>query len=131
MRRLLTKSHRNASYRVLLCAVVICALAALTLPAGAHSSAVSSITVTNNSSREIRYLYLSPVNQEDWGPDHLNGASLGNGQSVTLSDVSCAGAEVKVIAEDRDGCFLSGVVSCSGNAQWTMTNDTPADCGSQ
>ena len=91
---------------------------------------MSGITVTNNSNRQIIYLYLSPVEQDNWGPDQLNNASLGNGQSVTLSNVSCSGSQIKVIGEDSDGCFVSAIVSC-GDGQWTITNETPADCGSE
>jgi hypothetical protein len=116
--------------RLVILAAIVCALVAGSSPSSAYSN-VTGITVVNNSSREIRYLYLSPVDQDNWGPDQLNSASLNNGQSVTLSNVSCDGAEIKIIGEDRDGCFLSGVVSCGGDAQWTITNNTPADCGSE
>lgn len=116
--------------RLVILVAIMCALGAGASRSSAYSNA-TGITVVNNSSREIRFLYLSSVNDENWGPDQLNNASLNNGQSVTLSNVSCGGADIKVIAEDRDGCFLSSVVSCSGNAQWTITNDTPADCGSE
>lgn len=128
MKSLLTIKNRNISYRLIILTVTVCALVAMPLLSSAHPTA-SGITVTNNSNREILYLYLSPVGQENWGPDQLNNASLHNGQSVTLSNVSCSGAEIKVIGEDRDGCFVSTVVSCSGDAQWTITSETPADCG--
>lgn len=131
MKHLLIKKYGAVRYRLVIFTIIACAMAAASWSSNAHPSAVSSITVTNNSSREIRYLYLSPVDQDNWGADQLNGASLNNGQSVTLSDVSCSGSEIKVIGEDRDGCFLYSVVSCTGNAQWTVTNSTPADCGGQ
>lgn len=129
MKSLLTNRSRVISYRLIVLTITVCALVAMPLLSSAHPSA-SGITVTNNSNREIIHIYLSPVEQENWGPDQLNNASLINGQSVTLSNASCSGAEIKVIGEDRDGCFLSAVVSCSG-AQWTITNETPADCGSE
>lgn len=131
MKSLLTSGKRNISYRLAIPMFVLVVLAAVPLLSSGHSSAASSITVVNNSSREIHFLYLSPVNQDDWGADQLNDATLNNGQSVTLSNVACGGAEIKVIGEDKDGCFLSAVVSCAGNTEWTITNDTPADCGSE
>ncbi|MDX6696433.1 MAG: hypothetical protein QOF02_4036 [Blastocatellia bacterium] len=120
----------NIACRLAILATVVCALAAGPSRSSAYSNA-TGITVVNSSSREIRYLYLSPVGEDNWGPDQLNDARLTNGQSVTLSDVSCGGSEIKVIAEDSDGCFLSSVVSCGGAAQWTITNATSADCGSE
>lgn len=130
MKSLLTYRKQDVSYRLVILLVIVCALVAVPLLSSARPS-VASITVTNNSSREIRYLYLSPVDQENWGPDQLNNASLNSGQSVTLNNVSCDGSQVKVIGEDRDGCFLSSVVSCTGGVQWTITSETPADCGSE
>jgi hypothetical protein len=130
MKSLLTNGKKDFNYRMVVLMLVASVFLALPLLSSARPHA-AGITVVNNSNRVIRYLYLSPVDQENWGPDQLNNSSLNNGQSVTLSNVSCSGAEIKVIAEDSDGCFLSSVVSCSGNAQWTITSDTPADCGSE
>jgi hypothetical protein len=122
-----TNFKRTASYCFASLAI-LCALAAAPLLSSAHSS-TAGITVVNNSSREIRHIYLSPTDQENWGPDQLNNAVLSNGQSVTISNSSCSGAEIKVIGEDKDGCFLSSVVSCTSDTTWTITNDSVADCG--
>jgi len=89
------------------------------------------ISVINNSNREIRHLYLSPVDQNNWGPDLLGGQVVRTGESFTITDAVCSGNEIKVIAEDQQGCFLYGVVSCAqSTTSWTITNETPVDCGS-
>ena len=91
----------------------------------------TSITIVNNSSREIRHVYLSPPDQNNWGSDQLvNSVIAPNGGTFTISDASCGGANIKVIAEDQEGCFSYQVVSCSGASSWTITNDTSRDCGS-
>jgi hypothetical protein len=90
----------------------------------------TSITIVNNSNHEIRHVYFSPPDQNNWGSDQLGSSVISaNGGSVTLGNVSCGGASVKVIAEDQDGCFTYQVVSCSQSATWTITNDTARDCG--
>jgi hypothetical protein len=90
----------------------------------------TSITITNNSGREIRHVYLSAPDQNNWGSDQLGTSVISaNGGSVTISNVSCGGASIKVIAEDQEGCFSYQVVSCSEGATWTITNDTARDCG--
>jgi len=90
----------------------------------------TSITIVNNSGREIRHVYLSPPDQNNWGSDQLvNSVIPPNGGSFTLGNVSCGGSSIKVIAEDQDGCFAYQVVSCSEAATWTITNDTTRDCG--
>ncbi len=90
----------------------------------------ASITIVNNSSREIRHVYFSPPDQNNWGSDQLGSSVISaNGGSVTLGDVSCGGTSIKVIAEDQDGCFSYQIVSCSQGASWTITNETARDCG--
>jgi hypothetical protein len=84
----------------------------------------------NNSTREIRNVYLSHVDVDDWGSNQLSeGATIAPGQSVSLANLACDQQQVKVIAEDGDGCFLSLVAACGNNATWTITNDTARDCG--
>jgi len=105
---------------IMVCAPLLSAAPALT----------SAITIVNNSSREIRHVYLSAPDQNNWGSDQLVNSTIpANGGSVTLSNVSCGGASIKVIAEDHDGCFSYAVVSCSDNATWTITDSTTRDCG--
>jgi hypothetical protein len=90
----------------------------------------STITIVNNSSREIRHVFLSAPDSNDWGSDQLMNSTISpNGGSVTIGSVSCNGATVKVIAEDQDGCFIYKVVSCSENVTWTITNSDSRDCG--
>ena len=89
----------------------------------------TAITIVNNSNREIRHVFLSAPDQNNWGPDQLGSSSISaNGGSVTIN-ASCDGPSVKVIAEDHQGCFFYQVVSCSENATWTITNSATPDCG--
>ena len=90
----------------------------------------ATINIVNNSSRELRHVYLAHVNSDDWSSDQLNNTVVQPGQSYSLNNVSCDQAQVKVIAEDPDGCFLTGVVAC-GNATWTISNETAVDCGTK
>lgn len=119
---------RSNAPRALAFIAALCAFVALPLLAGARAR-TASINVVNNSGREIINIYLSPADSDNWGSDQLNDASITPGQSFTISNVSCAQPQIKVVAEDKNGCFLSAVVSCSDTATWTITNDTAADCG--
>jgi hypothetical protein len=92
-------------------------------------SPTTAIQIVNNSSREIRHVFLSPPDQNNWGPDQLGNLVIAaNGGSVTIN-ASCSGSSIKVIAEDQDGCFSYQVVTCSESASWTITNNTTRDCG--
>jgi hypothetical protein len=83
----------------------------------------------NNSNNEIRNVYLSHVNVVDWGANQLGDAPILPSQSFTLNNVACDQQQVKVIAEDQDGCFVSTIVDCGSSPTWSITNDTSRDCG--
>src|SRR5215216_5265062 len=89
----------------------------------------TAITIVNNSSREVRHVYLSPPDQNNWGSDQLVNSVIPNGGSFTISNVSCGGSSIKVIAEDQDGCFIYQVVTCSENVTWTIASNAARDCG--
>jgi hypothetical protein len=128
---------RNPRSLIITC-VALLALAALPLLSRARTTTTrarttttttTSVNLVNNSSKEIRNVYLSHVNIDDWGSNQLGNATIAAGQSFTLNDVACDQQQVKVIGEDQDGCFLSTVVNCGDNSTWTITNDTARDCG--
>jgi hypothetical protein len=121
-------NNKSGARRTVVLIIALCIFVALPLLSNARVRS-NSINVVNNSSREIINLYLSHANQDDWGSDLLSNATLTNGQSFTISNVSCDEAQIKVVAEDANGCFLSAVVSCGDAVTWTITNDTAADCG--
>ena len=90
-----------------------------------------TIAVTNNSSRDILHLYLSPTDHDAWGPDLVSeGTVVRPGQTFNINDVACGANEIKVIAEDRQGCFVYGTVGCAqASAGWAITDAAPPDCG--
>lgn len=121
------KSSHRSLLRILTFVAVFAVVSALPLLSGAHPS--TSVNIVNNSSGEIRHVYLSHVNVDDWGTDQLNNSAIQAGQSATISNFACDAQQIKVIGENQDGCFVSTVISCGTNATWTITNDTAADCG--
>jgi len=111
--------------------IIFCAAlgVAAFVPLLSRAQPSTSVNILNNSNREIRHIYLSHVNADDWSGNQLGDATIAPGQSFDLNNVACDQQEVKVIGEDQDGCFLSTVVTCGSNATWTVTNDTTRDCG--
>ena len=94
----------------------------------AHAPSMA-INIVNNSNREIRHVFLSAPDSNNWGSDQLGSSVISaNGGTVTIN-ASCDGPSIKVIAEDNQGCFFYQVVSCSENATWTITNSSTPDCG--
>ncbi|HEV7395853.1 MAG TPA: hypothetical protein VGN86_05020 [Pyrinomonadaceae bacterium] len=123
-----SKSVRATS---LCLALTLCLLAAVTATRVGKTASTSSIAVTNSSTLEIRHLYLSPTNQDNWGPDQLDGSTIAPNGSFTINNVSCDQGSIKVIAEDQNGCFFYKTVDCSSNSSWTIASDATPDCGTQ
>lgn len=136
MRNPIMKTTPGSVARVLIFTLLIGAAGSINALSSAAVRDVSrtepmmTITVTNNSSREVYHLYLSPVDRNKWGPDLLNGTIIRTGENFAINDVTCEGNEIKIIAEDKTGCFTYGILGCGQNAtDWTITNEMPADCG--
>jgi len=112
-----------------LCIVVISCIAMFALAAlSSARSITTSVNIANNSNREIRNVYLSHVDADDWGANQLGDATIPAGQSMNLN-VACDQQQVKVIAEDSEGCFISTVLTCGSSTTWTITNNSARDCG--
>lgn len=128
-----TSDNAHRLRRLLILSATLCALAALPFLSSARSTTANPATsvniVNNSSSRQIRMVYLSHVNADDWTGNQLSDTTIDPGQSYMMGNVACDQQQVKVIGEDQDGCFVSTVVSCGASATWTITNDTAADCG--
>jgi hypothetical protein len=112
---------------IIICVAVFVS-ASLPLLSSARSL-TTSITIVNASSWEIRHVYLSPSDRDDWGSNQLGESVIPPAGTFTLSDVACNQSDIKVITEDQNGCFLYQVVSCGGNAVRTITNAESPDCG--
>lgn len=118
---------RNPRGLIIIC-VALLAVASAPLLSNARTP-TTSVNIVNSSNKEIRNVYLSHVNSDDWGGNQLGDATIAPGRSFTLNNVACDQQQVKVIGEDQDGCFVSTVVNCGESATWTITNDAARDCG--
>ena len=118
-------SHRSVRFVVL---VTLCILGTFALRSQAAAPS-ATVTINNNSSWEIRALYLSPVDNDNWGDDQLNGSAIAPGSSYSLN-LSWEQPTVKLIAEDADGCFISTTVDATSNSSWAISSSSSRNCGS-
>lgn len=131
----MSQQRRKAVFGIAIFTTVLIAIAVTPLmsraakPEAAGVSPTTTVTIVNNTSTEIRHVYLSATTDNNWGPDQLNSTVIAIGGSHTLN-LSCGGAaDIKVVAEDEDGCFYYQVVSCSDNSSWTIDSNSVRDCG--
>ncbi len=127
--RIRSLKWNRVSKSLMVCGLLVGGMVGAPLLSAAHAPS-TSVTIVNNSSQSIRHVYLSAVDQDNWGADQLVNSTIpSDGGSFTLANVSCDSASVKVISEDQDGCFLYKVVACSQATTWTITNNDARDCG--
>jgi hypothetical protein len=129
----MANSHgaRRIRSSVTIC-VVLLLLTSLPFLSNARSNAntvATSVNIVNNSAREIRNVYISHVDADDWSGNQLGSSTIAAGQSFSLSVSPCDGQQMKIIGEDGDGCFVSTAVNCGDSSTWNITNDTARDCG--
>ena len=72
------------------------------LAGSAFAAPPSNVTVHNDSEFAIFHFFLSPSDQEAWGPDQLGEHVVGNGGKFTLTDVPCNEYDVKLVDEDGE-----------------------------
>jgi hypothetical protein len=88
-----------------------------------------NVTIKNKSDWEIHHFFLSPVEQEEWGPDQLGDEVIdANGGSFLLHSIPCASYDIKLIDEDGDECVVADVDICGNNQAWTITSDDLLEC---
>ena len=114
------KSLTKAALAALL--LLACALPSLAAPSKA------TVKIINQSKWEIHHVYLSPVDDENWGPDQLEDEVLAKGESLTLTGIPCDLYDVKVVDEDGDECVIEQVDLCNDHSYWKITDKDLLEC---
>jgi hypothetical protein len=103
------------------------ALALSLTPALAEAKG-NKVVIKNKTDWEIHHLFLSPTDDEKWGPDQLGDAVIAPGRTFELHSIPCDNYDVKLIDEDGDECVVAEVSICSGQEGWVITNDDLLEC---
>ena len=88
----------------------------------------ATVKLINQSKWEIHHIYLSPTNDDDWGPDQLEDDILEKGQSLTLTGITCGTYDIKVVDEDGDECVIERVQLCNDHSYWKITDKDLLEC---
>lgn len=127
MKTLTTILNLRNSLRLALMAFVLCSMGTVLLLHAAPAQSVT-LTVVNNSGKDIKYLYLSPADNDNWGADQLNDSAISAGTSRTLN-ITWDQSSIKLVGEDPDGCFISTTLTVASSIQWTVSSEAPRNCG--
>ena len=88
----------------------------------------ASMRIVNSTPWAIHELFLSPIDEFDWGPDQLGRDTIEPGDAFTLSGIDCDSYDVKLVDEDDDECVVEDVDLCGGGAVWKLTPDALVAC---
>lgn len=86
-------------------------------------SSDATLRVTNNSDFAIEEIYVTPVDNPDWGPNRLGGDVLLPDESLTLG-VRCDFYDAKLIDESGVDCIVRDLDLCANDADWVIRNNT-------
>ncbi len=107
------------------CAAVIAVMLSGVAMAGEYDAAVS---IKNRSSWDIHELYLSSVDDNDWGPDQLGEEVIAGGESFKLHGIPCDAYDVRLVDEDGDVCVVNAVALCVDQDAWVINDDDLLAC---
>jgi hypothetical protein len=121
------KSKRVTISVAILAAVAILAIATMPI----HSSAQkkrATITIKNKTDWDIHHLYLTPADDDHWGPDQLGDDIIKSGSSYTIKNIPCDSYDIKIIDHDGDACVIEDIDLCKDDSIWTLTNKELLKC---
>lgn len=105
-------------------------LLAMLIAAGAAEArkSDSEINFVNRSSWDIYELYISSVDEREWGPDQLEDGILESGDSFLLYDIPCDDYDLLLIDEDGDECVIEDVDLCGDSEEWVIRDKDLLAC---
>lgn len=91
---------------------------------GGNNGSSHTLTVENDSSHNVFYLYVSPTTSDTWGSDVLGSSIIEAGTTFTHS-VSDCDRSYDLRAETSDGAhweWWDVSMSCGMESTWTLTD---------
>ena len=107
-------------------AFVVLSSALLTPAFAADTDA--TVAITNNSSWDLHHLFISSVDDQEWGEDQLGDAVIASGESFTLNSIPCDAYDVRVVDEDGDECVVNAVALCADKDAWVIDDTDLLAC---
>ncbi len=114
---------KNLKWLVLAISILaIAALACSTTGGGGGGRESVSLTVVNNSSVDIWYVYISPSDQETWGDDWLGDHVIEAGESYTITGIQPGTYDLMAEDSDHNEIATEMDVEMDGPITWTLSD---------
>jgi hypothetical protein len=108
--------------------LVALGMVAVLVPAAYAAKKKATVTVVNESEWRLDHLYLSSVDDNEWGPDQLGASVIGKNESFKITDIPCDAYDVKLVDEDGDECIIESVDLCGSKETWKVTSKDLLAC---
>jgi len=109
---------------------ILASVAAIGLFATSAFASPVSVGFKNTSDWSIDHVYLSPSDQNAWGPDQLGEGDsdvIGSGEKFTLTKVEPGKYDIKLVDEDGDECVVEGL-KLGESGELNITNENLMKC---
>ena len=106
------------------CLLALSALSSSACVIVADDDSESTLLVANDSDYFIYELYLTEVDNPDWGRNFLAGDFLAPGEDFLITDIECDFYDALLVDEDGVECELLDVDLCFDDATWVIRNNT-------
>lgn len=89
---------------------------------GTAEGTTKTVTITNQTTFDVNYIYLSPIEETTWGDDILGENDvLKPGASIEV-EITCGKWDAQLVAVDGSKCEVDAVDICSSDI-WNVTAD--------
>jgi hypothetical protein len=89
----------------------------------------ANVLVVNRSDFDVRHLYLTYADSDDWGEDQLGPGGLPHRTGrVRLTGLACETYDVRLESPGGRACEVDDVEICDRDEVWTITNEQLRAC---
>jgi hypothetical protein len=86
------------------------------------------ISVVNESVWEIKEVYVSEVDRNDWQPNLVENEVLTAGGGAIIVKTECGVYDLKIVDTDNNICIVKKIETCGDNKTITITDQSIGSC---
>ncbi|TAH19851.1 MAG: hypothetical protein EAZ08_07240 [Cytophagales bacterium] len=92
------------------------------------TDAPQRISVVNESVWEIKAIYISQTDKEEWQENLLKDETLSAGGGAIIAKVTCGTYDIKIVDMDDHVCIIKKTNLCDNKNIITITDNSIANC---
>jgi hypothetical protein len=93
-----------------------------------HTTSSERISMVNESVWDIKAIYISEIDKNNWQENLLSDGVLSAGGGATIVKADCGTYDLKVIDTDNHTCTIRKVDLCKSDKNITITDQSIGNC---